>query len=123
MSAWRVASAAEIGWKPSSTACRYWRARPLGHDHLAAAIAEVLRLGVALRAVAQHGDCFAGQQRKVGVFVVVDFRGHNSATRYASAQPPHRCYSTRSQDPRKEFKKGTKTTSFVAVLTRGRFLG
>ena len=53
------------------------RFRQFGHNHLAAAIAEVLRLGVALRAVAQNGDGLAGQQRKIGVLVGVDFRGHN----------------------------------------------
>ena len=37
------------------------RAGQFGHDHAAAAIAQVLRLGVALRAVAQDGDRLSAQ--------------------------------------------------------------
>ena len=51
------------------------RAGQLGHDHVAAAVAEVLGVGVALRAVAQDGDRLVLQQREVGVFVVVDLGG------------------------------------------------
>ena len=52
------------------------RAGQLGDDHAAAAIAKVLRLGVALRAVAQDGDRLSAQQGQVGVVVVVDFGRH-----------------------------------------------
>ena len=52
------------------------RAGQFGHDHIAAAIAEVLGVTVPLRAVAQDGDRLVLQQRDVGVFVVVDFGGH-----------------------------------------------
>ena len=52
------------------------RARQFGHDHVAAAVAEVLGVAVPLRAVAQNGDGLVLQQRDIGVFVVVDFGGH-----------------------------------------------
>ena len=52
------------------------RAGQLGHDHLAAAVAEVLGVAMSLRAVAQDGDGLVLQQRDIGVFVVVDFCGH-----------------------------------------------
>jgi hypothetical protein len=53
-------------------------AGPLADDHVAAAIAKVLRLGVALRAVTENSDRLAFEQRKVGVVVVVDRGGHGS---------------------------------------------
>ena len=53
----------------------------LADDHLAAAVAEVLRLGVPLAAVAQDGDRLVLEQRQVGVVVVVNFRGHGSILR------------------------------------------
>src|SRR6185437_14173957 len=51
----------------------------LTDDHLAAAIAQVLGVGVALRDVAQDGDGFALEQRKVGVFVVINSGGHGDS--------------------------------------------
>ena len=54
------------------------RAGQFGHDHVAAAVAEVLGVAVPLRAVAQDGDRLVLQQRNVGVFVVIDFGGHGS---------------------------------------------
>ena len=53
-------------------------ARPLADDHGAAAIAQVLGMGMALRAVAEDGDRLSLQQRQVGIFVVIDFGGHGS---------------------------------------------
>ena len=50
-------------------------ARPLADDDLAAAVAEVLGMGVALRAVADDGDRLVFEQRQVGVFLVVHL-GH-----------------------------------------------
>ena len=45
-----------------------------GDSHfLDARIAQVLRMGVALRAIAQNGDLFAGDQVQVGIGVVIDF--------------------------------------------------
>ena len=52
------------------------RARQFADDHLASAVAEVLRLGVPLGTKAQDGDGLVLQQREVGVVVVVDFGGH-----------------------------------------------
>ena len=43
---------------------------------LHAAVAEVLGMGVALRAVAENGDRLALQGFEVGVFVVVNRSGH-----------------------------------------------
>ena len=51
-------------------------AGPLADDDVAAAVAQVLGLGVALRAVAEDGDRFAFERRKIGVVVVVNFGGH-----------------------------------------------
>ena len=53
------------------------RARQLGHDHRAAAVAEVLGVGVSLRAVAENGNRLVLQQGKVRVFVVINLRRHN----------------------------------------------
>lgn len=52
-------------------------AGPLADDHRAAAVAQVLGLGVALRAVAQDGDRLVLQQRQVGVGVVINLGGHD----------------------------------------------
>ena len=51
-------------------------AGPLADDHVAAAVAQVLGLGVPLRAVAEDGNRLALEQRQIGVFVVVDRGGH-----------------------------------------------
>ncbi len=53
------------------------RARQLGHDHRAAAVAEVLGVGMALRAVAENGNRLVLQQGKVRVFVVINLRRHS----------------------------------------------
>ena len=53
----------------------------LADDDLAAAVAEVLGLGVPLAAVAQDGDGFVLEQRQVGIVFVVNFRGHVSLLR------------------------------------------
>ena len=52
------------------------RARQLGHDHRAAAVAEVLGVGMALRTVAENGNRLVLQQGKVRVFVVINLRRH-----------------------------------------------
>ena len=52
------------------------RAGQLADDDVAAAVAEVLGVGVALRAVAEDGDRLALQQGEIGVFVVVNLGGH-----------------------------------------------
>ena len=48
------------------------RSRPLCHDHPATAVAEVLGMGVSLRAVAQNGDRLPFQQGQIGVLIVVN---------------------------------------------------
>ena len=54
-------------------------AGPLADDDLAAAVAQVLGMGVPLRAVAEDGDRLVLEQRQVGVFFVVHL-GHRSKT-------------------------------------------
>ena len=49
----------------------------LGDDDLAAAVAQVLSVGVSLRTVAQHSDRFVFQDGKVRVGVIVFCRCHN----------------------------------------------
>ncbi len=56
-------------------------ARPLADDHRAAAVAQVLGLGVALRAVAEDGNRLAFEDREIGVVVVVNFGGHGAGRR------------------------------------------
>ena len=51
-------------------------AGPLADDDVDAAVAEVLGLGVALRAVADDGDGLAFEGGEVGVFVVVNGGWH-----------------------------------------------
>ena len=53
----------------------------LGHNHLEAAITEVLGLGVPLRAVADDGDGLAGEVLEIGVGVVVDRAGQGVRSR------------------------------------------
>ncbi len=50
-------------------------ARALADDHGAAAVAQVLGVGMALRAVAQDGDRLALECRQIGIFVVINL-GH-----------------------------------------------
>ena len=52
------------------------RARPLADHHVAARVAQVLRLGVPLAAIADHRDRLALQEREVGILVVVHLGGH-----------------------------------------------
>src|SRR5690606_34833827 len=51
-------------------------ARAQCHDDIDAAVLEVQRVGMALRAVADDGDLLRLDDRKVGVFVVIDVDGH-----------------------------------------------
>ncbi len=51
-------------------------AGPLADDDVTAAVAEVLRLGVALGTVAEDGDGFAFEDGKIGVVVVINLGGH-----------------------------------------------
>ena len=53
--------------------------RPLGHDDGQAAVAEVLGLGVSLRAIADDGDGLACKGLQVGVGIVID-RGSQGFT-------------------------------------------
>ncbi len=77
ISAFFAASAAGMGLKSVFYGLLViGRARQFGHDHVAAAVAEVLCMGVALRSVAQYGHGLVVQQRDIGVFVVIDFGGH-----------------------------------------------
>ncbi len=79
MSAALVASAAEMRLKAVADGQFVVRAAwSLTDDHLAAAVAEVLCVGVSLAAVAQNGDRFVLEQRQVGIVFVVNFGGHNS---------------------------------------------
>ena len=43
---------------------------------LAAAVAQILGLGVSLRAIAENGDGLAFEDGEIGVVVVVDFGRH-----------------------------------------------
>ena len=52
------------------------RARALADHHVAARVAQVLRLGVPLAAIADHRDRLALEQREVGILVVVHLGGH-----------------------------------------------
>ena len=75
-----AASAALIGLKPwLDGQVVVLAARPLADDDVHAAVAEVLGLGVALRAVADDGDGLALERVEVGVFVVVN-RGCHGVT-------------------------------------------
>ena len=77
MSACFVASSALTGLKPWLDRQVVVRAAgALADDDVEAAVAEVLGLGVALRAVADDGDRLALEEREVGVVVVVDRGGH-----------------------------------------------
>ena len=72
-----AASAAETGLKPSrDRQVVVGRARPLADHDVAARVAEVLRLGMALAAVADDGDRLALEQREIGILVVIHLGGH-----------------------------------------------
>ena len=77
MSACSVASSAETGLKAVADGQIVVRAAgPLADDHGTTAIAQVLGMGMPLRAVAQDGDRLALEERQVGVFVVINLGGH-----------------------------------------------
>ena len=79
MSAALVASAAEMRFEAVLDGQVVIRAPlSLPDDHFAAAVAEVLRLGVPLAAVAQDGDRLVLEQRQVGIVFVINFGGHLS---------------------------------------------
>ena len=54
------------------------RSFTLPDNDIAAAVAEVLRLGMSLAAVAENGDRLVLQKCQIGVVVVINFRGHCS---------------------------------------------
>ena len=46
-------------------------------DDLAAAVLQIERMGVALRTIAEDGERFVFEHAEIGVFVGVDFSGHD----------------------------------------------
>ena len=66
------------------------RAGQFGNDHVAAAILEVLGVAVSLGTVAQNGNGLVFEQGKVGVFVVVDSRGHGGLPSPSASGPDKR---------------------------------